>query len=183
MKYSTGFWMSFHELTAGYPWLTKRVARMLDPTVKVPGRNPFAYLLGAIVPYAGRLGGGFGMLILVYIIGLLAAIALPAYKDYTSRAHAAAAIAQSEFVRQKLGEYFEINHAVPANLDEIGVAESNISPEVQTLQLDSNNMVLTVGSKVGPIVFIPSETEDKKVIWKCRPGEGTKPQTLPADCR
>ena len=183
MKYSSGFWMSFHELTAGYPWLTKRVARMLDPTVKVPERNPFAYVLGAIVPYAGRLGGGFGMLILVYIFGVLAAIALPAYQDYTSRAHAAAAISQSEFVRQKLGGYFETNHAVPATLNVIGVAESNISPEVQTLQLDSKNMVLTVGSKAGLIVFIPSESENKKVIWKCHPGEGTKPQILPTDCR
>ena len=28
---SRGFWMSYHELTGGYPWLTKRVARVLHP--------------------------------------------------------------------------------------------------------------------------------------------------------
>ena len=28
-----GFWMSYHELTSGYPWLTKRVARILHPDV------------------------------------------------------------------------------------------------------------------------------------------------------
>ncbi|RLA42734.1 MAG: peptidase M48, partial [Gammaproteobacteria bacterium] len=27
---SSEFWMSFHELIAGYPWLTKRVARVMD---------------------------------------------------------------------------------------------------------------------------------------------------------
>ncbi len=29
-SHSSGFWMSFHELIAGYPWLTKRAARVMD---------------------------------------------------------------------------------------------------------------------------------------------------------
>lgn len=82
-RHTSGFWMSFHELTAGYPWLTKRVTRVVDPANRMPRRNGFAYLLAALVPYAGRLGGGFGLLIFVYIFAVLAAIALPAYQDYT----------------------------------------------------------------------------------------------------
>ena len=57
---TSGFWMSFHELTNGYPWLTKRTARVLDPAAPVPRRNPLAWLLALFVPYAGRAGGGFG---------------------------------------------------------------------------------------------------------------------------
>ncbi len=72
---SRGFWMSFHELISGYPWLTKRAARVVDDGTTAPSRNPFAYLLAIFVPYGGRLGGGFAFLILVYIIGVLAAIA------------------------------------------------------------------------------------------------------------
>lgn len=181
--YATGFWMSFHELTAGYPWLTKRVARVLDPASKLPGRNPVAYVLGAVVPYAGRLGSGFGLLMLVYIFGVLAAIALPAYQDYKMRAHAVNAIAQTAFVRERLAKAYEATQSVPAHLSDVGVEDSYIAPDVDKLELDSKNMILTVSSKAGLILFIPSESETKHVVWKCRPGEGTKLQYLPAECR
>jgi Zn-dependent protease with chaperone function/type II secretory pathway pseudopilin PulG len=183
MKYTSGFWMSFHELTAGYPWLTKRVARVMDPAAAIPGRSPMAYALGVIVPYAGRLGGGFGLLVLVYIIGVLAAIALPAYQDYTKRAQAANAIAQTVFVREKLAQYYESKHEVPAHLSDIDVPEVNVSPDVPSLELNSSTMVLTVGSKVGPIVFVPEVSEGNHVTWKCQAGDGTNVQHLPALCR
>jgi Zn-dependent protease with chaperone function len=64
-KHSAGFWMSFHELTAGYPWLTKRAARVMSVESPMPRRNGFAYLLAAFIPYAGRLGSGFGLMMLV----------------------------------------------------------------------------------------------------------------------
>jgi Zn-dependent protease with chaperone function len=65
-----GFWMSFHELLASYPWLTKRVARVSPefPQDKMPGRNIFAYILCLFIPrpslvtlliiYGGLAAGG-----------------------------------------------------------------------------------------------------------------------------
>jgi Zn-dependent protease with chaperone function len=85
-SHSSGFWMSFHELTAGYPWLTKRAARVMNTEAPMPKRNGFAYFLAAFIPYAGRLGGGFGLLILIYVVGVLAAVGIPAYHDYVKRA-------------------------------------------------------------------------------------------------
>ena len=46
---SRGFWMSYHEITGGYPWLTKRVARILHPEIAMPRRNGFAYVLRAVL--------------------------------------------------------------------------------------------------------------------------------------
>ena len=182
MKSSTGFWMSFHELTAGYPWLTKRIARVLDRQAPVSGRNPFAYLMGAVIPYAGRLGGGFGLIVLIYIFVVLASVALPAYQDYTHRVQAVAAIAQTAYVRDRIAAYYETKGAIP-HLSDIGVADTNSAPGVAKLALDANNMVLTVSSQAGAIVFIPSLSDTKHVLWKCRPGEGTRPQVLPMECQ
>jgi len=38
-RQSTGFWMSFHELTSPYPWLTKRVWRVVERDTAPPSRN------------------------------------------------------------------------------------------------------------------------------------------------
>ena len=46
--------MSFHELTNGYPWLTKRTARVLDRTRRCRGATRSPGVLALFVPYAGR---------------------------------------------------------------------------------------------------------------------------------
>lgn len=88
------FWMAFHEYTADYPWLSKRMQHIVKASKNqptgFPRRNPFALLLALFVPRFGYGGGGAGgVIVIVAIIGILAAVALPAYQDYTARANQA----------------------------------------------------------------------------------------------
>ena len=179
--HSSGFWMSFHELTAGYPWLTKRAARVMNREKAVPRRNPLAYLMAAFVPYAGRLGGGFGLVMTVYIIGVLAAIALPAYQDYTVRAKLAVVVADSKAAREALGNYYEQNRRTPESLDVVGL-HSTLA-DGTALSLDPRRMILTVNSKHGEIIFTPSVTDNGRIVWECSNGEGIRPNQLPSSCR
>lgn len=180
-KDSSGFWMSFHELIAGYPWLTKRAARVMDTAAPMPRRNGFAYLLAAFIPYAGRLGGGFGLLILVYIVGVLAAIAIPAYQDYTVKAKLNAAVVGSQGAREALGNYYRSNQKVPESLDIAGI-HSPLADGTR-LSLDPKQMVLTVGTRQGELIFTPTADAQGRIVWNCKNGEGLKPTQLPPSCR
>lgn len=177
--HSSGFWMSFHELTAGYPWLTKRAARMMGATL--PRRNPFAYLPAAIIPYAGRLGGGFGFLILVYVLAILAAIALPAYKDYVTRAKVATAVVATLDARESLATYYQTNQTVPESLEAVGIAST--LPDGTPLSLNTDDMQLTASLKEGDIHFIPRVDDQGHIFWTCSGEEKLQPSRLPPSCR
>lgn len=180
-NHSSGFWMSFHELTAGYPWLTKRAARVMDTDAPMPPRNVFAYVLAAFIPYAGRLGAGFGLLILVYIVGMLAAVALPAYQDYTVKAKLSAAIIGSQSAREALGNYYRSNQKIPESLDTFGISQQ--LADGTRLSLDPNNMVLTISTKQGELIFTPTADAEGRIVWGCTNGDGLKATQLPPLCR
>ena len=178
-EHARGFWMSFHELISGYPWLTKRAVRMTDEAA-APARNPFAYLVAVFVPFGGRLGGGFSFLILVYIIGILAAIAIPAYQDYTIRARLITVVSESQPAREQLAAYYLSNHRVPESLGAAGVAPR--LPDGSPLSLDPKRMVLTVTTRHGELLLVPSDSHGQ-IVWTCSNGQGLKPAQLPASCR
>ncbi|WP_051302936.1 M48 family metalloprotease [Psychromonas aquimarina] len=84
---TSGFWMSFNELNSDYPWLTKRMAAALalskGEEIKHPSRHAAAWLLSLFIPRFGMGASGAGGLIIVAaIIGILAAVAIPAYQKY-----------------------------------------------------------------------------------------------------
>jgi type II secretory pathway pseudopilin PulG len=181
VKQTSGFWMSFHELTSAYPWLTKRVWRVVDRDAPPPSRHKLAYVLAAFIPYAGRLGGGFGFLILVYVVGVLAAIALPAYQDYTTRAQLALVVVQTQGARDALGAFYLRHERVPESLKEAGIPE--YLPGGGELSLDSDQMVLTATTPRGTLVFTPSESGHGRVEWSCGAGEGLRASQLPPMCQ
>jgi hypothetical protein len=172
--------MSFHELIAGYPWLTKRAARVMNTEAPMPKRNRFAYLLAMFVPYAGRLGGGFAVVILVYIVVMLAAIAIPAYHDYTVKAKTSSAFINSQPARDALVGYYIANKHTPESLEVAG-----ISPQLADgtrLSFDPDGMVLTVALKEGELIFTPAADDQGRISWGCTNGGGIKPKQLPSAC-
>ena len=178
---SSGFWMSFHELTAGYPWLTKRVARVLNIQEAMPGRNPFAYVIAAFIPFAGRLGGGFGLLILVYVLGVLAAVAIPAFQDYKTKAALANSVVASQNLRDTLASRYESSQEIPDSLADVGLPSS--LADGTEYELDSDNMTLTVTTPKGTLIFTPRVDDDGHIAWSCTGGDNVKPSQLPASCK
>jgi len=176
-----GFWMSYHELTSGYPWLTKRVARILRPDVEPPGRNGFAYLFALFTPYAGRGGGPAGIVVVLAVIAVVIAVAIPAYRDFETKARLTVAYQSSEAARRALAAYYVDKKEVPASLEAAGVPAT--LADGSQLTLDSDTMTLTVDTPKGQLVFTPDENPDGSVRWHCSGGVGVHSAQLPSACK
>jgi type IV pilus assembly protein PilA len=123
------------------------------------------------------------LMIVVAIIGILAAVALPAYQDYTIRARV------SELVLAASG--FKTSIAEKAAADGT-LASSGVGLTVNTAGRVSNGSVtnagvITVGgdsAEIGTnvtIILTPS-LNNGKVIWACTSGSSIY-QYVPSECR
>ncbi len=178
-----GFWMSFHELTADYPWLVKRVARMANAAPEntiFPSRNPFAAFLALFVVRTGIPGVG-GSVGLIAIIGILAAVAIPAYQDYTKRAQLTGVYMAAQMPAQALGRYIEANGKFPDTLQEAGISK-RLTPAYE-LELDAEHGALAVVGNDGKLLLQAQQTGGKgPITWKCS-ADGFPIKHLPQKCR
>lgn len=186
---SSGFWMSFHELVGDHPWLVKRMAAVkalaAGNEANPPPRHGLAYALALCVP---RLGvGGLGSLVAVCaLVGMLAAVALPAYNDYLARARMAQAAAVGQEATGAVERYIYANGRSPVTLAQAGYAMDDPSHVVQEISVDPGNGVVRVfpsdpGYRGKAIAFTPRLDENKRVAWHCG-SEDIPARVLPADC-
>lgn len=183
-RYTSGFWMSYHELTSDYPWLCKRLAHIAQVSngdraarreYKAPSRNFLAGLLAAFTPRLGLLGGGGAILVMVAIIGVLAAIAIPAYQDYTMRAKVAAAMPMVDSVQEAASEYVTEHKSYPDSPADIGLPEESDTGPVQRIAVTDEGFEITLRSDAPQlngrtIVVGAYEQDDGSIGWQCTGG-------------
>jgi Zn-dependent protease with chaperone function len=187
-----GFWMSFHELTSDYPWLCKRLASVASneanpPLAPDPRRHFGAWLLAFFVPRAGIGGSGAGAIMMVVIIGVLAAIAIPAYQDYTARAKVAGALNDFDRVKQAAAPWVEEHGAYPESFEQIGVPEAATDNDTGTIVIVENGFELTLRSPMKvldgkTIIYSAYRGKDHKIAWDCSRGT-LEPKFRPVKCR
>jgi Zn-dependent protease with chaperone function len=112
-----GFFVSLHELTSPYPTLSRRVRDLRsvqDDTrpARAP-RNPFAYFFALFIP-GGNYGssGPAGALVMVVFIGLLAAMAIPAFQKVRDSSIQKACYNNRRMLEAALDQYV-IEHGRP----------------------------------------------------------------------
>ena len=92
------FWSAVLELVSSHPYLCKRVAALQElhqpGSIEPVGRNILAYPLAPIfgLAAAGTSGGAAGLLVMVAVIGMVAAIAIPSLLRARVAANESAAI-------------------------------------------------------------------------------------------
>ncbi|EMU2795893.1 pilin, partial [Neisseria gonorrhoeae] len=107
------------------------------------------------------------LMIVIAIVGILAAVALPAYQDYTARAQVSEAILLAEGQKSAVTEYY-LNHGKwPENNDSAGVASSPTDIKGKYVQsVTVANGVVTAQMKPSGV---NNEIKDKKLsLWAKR---------------
>ncbi|HGH0237849.1 TPA: pilin, partial [Neisseria meningitidis] len=88
------------------------------------------------------------LMIVIAIVGILAAVALPAYQDYTARAQVSEAILLAEGQKSAVTEYY-LNHGIwPGNNSDAGVASSTDikGKYVQSVEVKNGVVTATMAS-------------------------------------
>ncbi len=192
-KDTGGFWMSFHELTNDYPWLCKRMQHIMDESENTspdfPKRSIFAVILALFVPRFGVGGGAGGMvslMIVVAIIGILAAVAIPAYQDYGIRARVAGAELIGNQIIQKASPYIIENGELPYDLKDINLPKDLSNEVVKSVTITDKGFVLyTTGQaklEGKTIIYQPYMDDNEQLKWRCNGGSLSK-NYLPSSCR
>lgn len=101
------------------------------------------------------------LMIVVAIIGILAAIALPAYKDYVAKADASAAVASMSGSKVKVSEAFSVNGAFSCT-DTSGGTIAYCAGSDGVLSTTSGNITATLTPTEGAAGASAGE-----VIWTC----------------
>jgi type IV pilus assembly protein PilA len=132
-------------------------------------------------------------MIVVAIIGILAAIAIPAYQDYTIRAKMSEPISFADAAKTSVSEYFQTKGKMPADASTAGVNESATSQyigEVAYAPQGNSTATITItvtnvgGSANGDqIVFTGTGKDSGTVEWTCSGAGGMPQKYLPASCR
>lgn len=126
-------------------------------------------------------------MIVVAIIGILAAVALPAYTNYTTRAMVSEGISVAQGFKTAVAEYRAVTGDWPANLAAIGMADV-ADGAVASVGVDSSNGAITVtyanvGALTGDptVIFLPAVGAGA-ITWSCSTGSMSD-DYLPEDCK
>ncbi|ENV9278845.1 pilin [Neisseria gonorrhoeae] len=115
------------------------------------------------------------LMIVIAIVGILAAVALPAYQDYTARAQVSEAILLAEGQKSAVTEYYLNNGKWPANNTSAGVASaSEIKGKyVQKVEVAKGVVTATMNSSgvnkeiQGKKLSLWAKRQDGSVKWFC----------------
>lgn len=115
------------------------------------------------------------LMIVVAIIGILAAIAIPAYQDYVIRSQVSEGLAMASATKASVAEFFADRGTWPANNTALGIDTPPQGKYVSGINISNGTIVVTYGNDANGAItganntmqLRPFATENLDVVWQC----------------
>ncbi|MFT6599721.1 MAG: type IV pilus assembly protein PilA [Alloalcanivorax sp.] len=132
------------------------------------------------------------LMIVVAIIGILAAVAIPAYQDYTIRAQVSEGLSLASGAKTALAEFYNQRGVFPPSNPSAGLALPASITGTYVTQVDAGTnpgvIAVTYGNKananiVPGVLNVSAVTSSGSVQWNCNIASGIDPKYVPTSCR
>jgi len=142
------------------------------------------------------------MMIVLAIVGVLAAVSIPTYQSYVQRARISEGLALAQPLRYAVVEYVAINGQLPKGsawtsvLDELGMPNSSVTGAaggayVKRIWWHNNEKEPAIyirydgGALNDKLLYLEADFTASSVTWQCRApsSDGVPDKFLPASCR
>jgi type IV pilus assembly protein PilA len=124
------------------------------------------------------------LMIAVAIIGILAAIAVPAYSNYTNRAKASEALTLADSAKTAVSEYYQSNGTPPTSNTQAGLAASITGTNTASVAVGAGGSIVAITTSLGaagPVTFsMTPSSSTAGISWACTSGGSPY---APSSCR
>jgi type IV pilus assembly protein PilA len=113
------------------------------------------------------------LMIVVAIIGILAAIAIPAYQDYVIRSQVSEGLAMASATKASVAEFFADRGTWPADNTALGITTAPTGKYVSGIAVSQGMITMTFGNDANTaiggqtLVLRPGSTPNLDVVWQC----------------
>ena len=128
------------------------------------------------------------LMIVVAIIGILAAIALPAYQDYAIRARVSELIVAATAFKTSISEVAQTtrtlqNSGVGLSVQPTGKVTGGTVSSDGIITVSGSAAASSVGTAITIVLTPTLSTVDGKVEWACETGDPAVHKFVPPECR
>ena len=113
------------------------------------------------------------LMIVVAIIGILAAIAIPAYQDYIVRSQVSEGLAMASSVKASVAEFRADRGTWPADNAALGITTAPTGKYVTGITVTNGEILITFGSDANAAIngstlrLRPGASANGDIIWQC----------------
>jgi TM2 domain-containing membrane protein YozV/Tfp pilus assembly protein PilE len=123
----------------------------------------------------------------ISVIGILAAVAIPAYQDYTVKAKIVGVDMEAQAATTAISQYYARTNQIPADLETLGVDLGAGKKYIENVKIDQQHG--TVDFTIQGIIplngkhllYVPHADAEKNITWTCG-GEDIPIKYLPKRC-
>ena len=116
------------------------------------------------------------LMIVVAIIGILAAIAIPAYQNYTIRAQVTEGLTLADGWKTAIAEFYANTGAMPATTAALTGTCNSVGTYESSIGVTTGSIVITYGAAANQklqvaanntLVLVPIVNSNNDVLWEC----------------